>query len=146
MPDWLVGTFVDDAELSLELGHHHVEPRAECKGEAHINLKEMWAVVSAARRWSYPLEEPVCVVFVTDNTTVQAALSTGRCCNRQIMIWVKELFWLSVEFNFDIKSTYIRSKDNIICDALSRWRDPPSKCRIQAVDQSRQLCCQHLFT
>ena len=74
-------------------------------------------------------------MFVTDNTTVQAALATGRCINKQIMVWVKELFWLSVKFNFEINSTYISSGNNTICDALSRWREAPSRCRIHAVDQ-----------
>ena len=29
---------------------------------------------------------------------------------------VKELFWLSVSFNFVVSSVYIRSKENVICD------------------------------
>ena len=57
--------------------------------EAHINIKEMWDVVSAARHWLH-LWHDCRVVCVTDNTTVQVC--KWRCVNRQIMNWVKELF------------------------------------------------------
>ena len=85
------------------------------------------------------------MVFVTDNTTVQAMLATSRGVNKLIMHWVKELFWLSVDFNFDIKSAYVKSKENIICDALSRWRSVSSRSRIAAVDPDGFLCCSLLF-
>ena len=60
------------------------------------------------------------MVFVTDKATVCSALAMGRCVNKIIMKGVKELFWMSVLFNFDIQSMYIRSKENVVCDALSR--------------------------
>ena len=84
-------------------------------------------------------------MFVKDNTMVQAAPATGRCANKLIMHWVKELFWLVVDFNFDIKSAYVKSQENIICDALSRWRAISSRSRIVAIDPDGFLCCSHLF-
>ena len=46
------------------------------------------------------------MVFVTDNMTVRAG---SRCVNKVIMHWVKQLFWLSCEFNFEIQSIYLKS-------------------------------------
>ena len=76
---------------------------------------------------------------------VRAALSSSRCANKTIMNWIRELFWVLCQFNFDISSVYLRSQDNIICDALSRWQDPCSKLRINSTDRIGWLCCSFLF-
>ena len=85
-------------------------------------------------------------MFVTDNNTVQAALATGRCANKDIMLWIKQLFCIACEFNFAINAVYLASKNNVICDAQSRWKDSASKLRIMEVDVTKRLCCSHLFT
>ena len=138
-----MGTFNDTGDLTSEVGHHHAESDKSC-ADAHINEREMWVVVSATHRWKH-LWQDHSVVFVPDNTKVQAALATGRCVNKLIMRWVKELFWLSIDFNFDIKSPYVKSRENVICDALSRWHAISSRSRIAAVDPDGFLGCSHLF-
>ena len=65
--------------------------------------------------------------------------------NKTIMKWAKEWFWVSVLYNFDIQSVNIRSRENVICDALSRWNDISSTSRIGAVDPDGMLWCSYLF-
>lgn len=140
--DWCAGS-IRGGNDQLQVGHHW-ESFDPSILDMHINVLEMYAIMVAARRWSH-LWEDRNVVFVTDNTTVRAALNLGKSRNKQIMSWVRELFWLSAETNFTISSVYVPSKDNIICDALSRWGDSSSKARIAAVDPQGLLCCSHLF-
>ena len=64
--------------------------------------------------------------MVTDNTQVMSALNSGRSINTTTMGWLRQLFWLAVVHNFDICSVYLPSKDNVICDGLSRLDDAAS--------------------
>ena len=82
------------------------------------------------------------MVLVTDSAVVQAALSTGRTRSKEIMFFMRRLFWLSVINNFEFKSVYIRSEDNIICDALSRLDDDTSNARLLNADRGGRLCCR----
>ena len=74
--DWLVGVFNHDSSLSNEIGHHYAITDPACS-EAHINERETWAVVSAARGWKGYWHDR-CGMFITDNTTVHAALATVK--------------------------------------------------------------------
>ena len=70
-----MGTFNDTGDLPSEVGHHYAESDKSC-ADAHINEREMWAMVSAARRWKH-LWRDRSVVFVMDKTTVGAVLATA---------------------------------------------------------------------
>ena len=83
----------------------------------------MLAVITAARRWS-PIWCDKRLVFLTDSNTVQTVLCLGKTKNRTILEWIKELFWLSVIYNYEITAQYIKSDKTLICDALS-WCSRP---------------------
>ena len=143
--DWRAGSFheTDDKNLEGILGHHHLAPPPSC-GHAHINVREMWAAYCAALCWGNLWADST-VVMVTDSTTVRAALNTGRSRCPEIMFYIRRLFWLACEYNFEFSSVYIRSADNTVCDALSRLDNPDSTGRISRADPSRRMCCNHLF-
>ena len=61
------------------------------------------------------------------------------------MAFLRRLFLLLVEFNFCFISTYINTKVNITCDALSRLDRPESIDGIKGVDQGGRLSCKHIF-
>ena len=143
--DWIAGAFDprDDAPLGGALGHHHKPPDPVC-AKAHINVREMWAAYSAALRWGH-LWTNCAVVVVTDSTTVRAALNTGRSRSSEIMYFIRRLFWLACENNFEFSSVYICSADNTICDALSRLDDPASLARLSRADSDARMCCNNIF-
>ena len=145
-PRWVVGAFDpgEDEKIGARVGHHHFPPEGSC-AEAHINTREMWAVLSAAINWAH-LWGNSSVVMVTDSTTVRAALNTGRSRSPAIMGFLRRLFWLSVEHNFEFSAVYIRSAENVICDALSRLGVESSWTRIREADRMGCMCCHVLFT
>ena len=105
--DWIVGAFQDEinGRLASILGHHLCIPdRSLCT--AHINVQEMGAVVAAAQVWANNWRNS-CITFITDNCTVQTALSTGKSLSHEIMELLRQLFWISVRYNFEYKSIYI---------------------------------------
>ena len=85
------------------------------------------------------------VCAVTDNTQVMWALRKGRSKNKFSMVWLREIFWLSVTHNFVIDSVYISTHDNILCDSLSRLDDEESISKIKERMSEDSMCCYHLF-
>ena len=78
---------------------------------------------------------------MTDNTQVMHMLNTGRSSNGKCMSWIRELFWLAVKANFHFKSVYINTKNNIICDALSRWGSDQARSSLLYATSDISLCC-----
>ena len=82
------------------------------------------------------------MMLVTDSVVVQAALRRRLSRSEGIMHYIRRHFWLAVEFNFEFKSIYIKSKDNIICDTLSHLDDVNSNGCILKVYAGGLLCCR----
>ena len=143
--DWLVGTFGEPDEEGLRgyAGHHVVSPEEGVR-QAHINVKEAWAVYAGAQRWASAWRDSV-VLFVTDSAVVQSALNSGRSRSPEIMGMLRKMFWLAVEHNFVFSATYINTKVNVVCDALSRLDKPCSRGRIMGVDGNKSMCCHTIF-
>ena len=59
----------------------------------------------------------------TDNTQVMSMVNTGRSTSVPCMFWLRELFWLSVLYNFHLVASHVKSEDNILPDFLSRLFD-----------------------
>ena len=132
-----------EEQLSEYVGHRHLSPEESVRS-SHINTQEMWGVYAAVLRWGH-LWCNSTIMFITDSTTVEAALKTGRSRSKQVMGYMYRLFWAAVEFNFEFKSIYIRSKDNVLCDALSRLEERGSVDRIKEVDELGYMCCSRIF-
>ena len=143
--DWLVGAFSDVTSPNVWgiPDHHWVSP-TNVLPNSHINIKEMAAIYEACARWA-PYWQDSSLIFITDNTVVRSALNTGRSRNANVMFFLRRIFWLSVNYNFVFISTYIPSKVNVLCDALSRWPSPGMRMRICNIDIGRHLCCYHIF-
>ena len=142
---WLIGTFVPSDVLTVQqlLGHHFCFV-PDWISESHINVREMWAVTAAAICWGSHWKNSS-ILFITDNCSVQTALSTGKSLCKGIMTLLRLLFWLSVENNFEYHSVYIRSGDNILADTLSRLNQKGSCNLICNMDPNNYLCCAHIF-
>ena len=141
--DWIAGTFNGTVEVP-GLGHHRCG--AEDKGcdTDNINVLEMWPVLQGVRRWSSGWKDAN-VVCITDNTQVLAAINSGRSTNKTTMRWLRLIFWESVRHNFIIKAIYINTKDNVVCDSLSRLSCFKNVARVRDVDTAKRMCCHHIF-
>ena len=89
----------------------------------HINHKETVAIVLAARRWA-PLWRNHTVNIFSDNTCSVHVVNKGSSKNEIIMGFLRELFWLSAYFNFEIKMHYIPGEFNKVADSISRLNEP----------------------
>ena len=85
------------------------------------------------------------IIFVTVNTQVMVALNSGRIKNKTTMTWLRLIFWISIHNNFDIQSIYINTKDNVVCDSLSRLDQFASIARIRDVHVAQAMCCHDIF-
>ena len=143
--DWLAGFFRNQEGVDSEwLGHHISDTKDIGWDTDNINVLELWPILEGVRRWSKGWAD-TSVVFVTDNTQVQAALNTGRSKNKTTMGWLRLIFWESIRHNFDVSSVYINTKDNTICDSLSRLSSFKNIARIRDADVAGKMCCHHIF-
>ena len=108
--------------------------------EKNINVYELWPVVAGIHRWA-PSYRNSCLHIVTDNMQVLAMINTGRSINKTCMSWLREIFWTCFVHNMDIFTTYIKSSDNVLADALSLTAYPgiPSKCPSLLTEFN--MCC-----
>ena len=87
-----------------------------------IHIHELFAVLILCRLYSTALRGLHARIYI-DNTIVVAAVAKGTAKGRtgpQMMIFLRELFWLSATHNFRLTSQYIATKSNTLADALSR--------------------------
>ena len=145
--DWLAGAFDIKKARVLEgwLGHHYAGAKDTGCVTDNINVLELWPILVGIRKWCHGWENRT-VVFVTDNTQVLAALNSGRSKNKTTMKWLRLIFWLSITYNFDVQSVYINTRDNIICDSLSRLDVFKNIARIRDADAANAMCCHHIFS
>ena len=85
----------------------------------HINVKETMAVVGAVYRWARDWENKAVIVY-TDNMTARAAINEGRSNDKEVLLHIRNVFWIAHMFNFSIKCEHIRGSANIHADAVSR--------------------------
>ena len=79
------------------------------------------------------------ILFITDNNTVQSPLSTGKS------LFLRQIFWLSVFYNFEYHAIYIRGYDTVQADTISRLNENNSCHIIRNIDVNRYICCNFVF-
>ena len=88
----------------------------------HINFKELFAVFLASLRWAKSWTNKHVIVY-SDNTYTVFMINKGTSKNNLAMDWLRQLFWLSACYNFQLTARHLRGKDNLISDKLSRLHD-----------------------
>ena len=90
---------------------------------SNINYLELFPILIAVRRWGPQwLNKRICVE--TDNTQTMAFINNGTCNNPIAMSWLREIFWISVRYNFHLRSRHLPGKLNQHADRLSRYQFP----------------------
>ena len=100
--------------------------------QLHINYKETLCVILAARAWA-PLWKDHMVTIFTDSTVCRALINKGTSRHLLIMESLRELFWLSVQYNFHIRAVHVRGQDNTVADAISRITAPNGLVTLSSV-------------
>ena len=91
--DWIIGSFHEnDTLVTSPVLSHHFLPLEDWIYKAHINTKEMWAVWEAVSAWGQLWMDST-ILFITDNNTVQSALSTRKSSSKEIMLLLRCIFW-----------------------------------------------------
>lgn len=89
----------------------------------HINYKEVLCAWVAAKRWGHLWVNRRIIMF-TDSILAKGMLDKAKACDPLVVTALKELFMLSVIFNFHIIPKYIPGKVNHLADCISRLHDP----------------------
>jgi hypothetical protein len=85
----------------------------------HINALELFVVFLSLKRWG-PLLSGEHVLIRSDNLATVSALNKSTSRGVALMPIVREIFWLSVEYNLLISSSYIQGSHNVLADRISR--------------------------
>lgn len=139
--DWFTGVWDISKHRNicrLPVSHIEIKPE-ELAVFSNINVLELWPVVCAARRWRCHWANKQ-ILLRSDNSQVVRMVNTGRSKNIQCMAWLRELFWLSYIFNFQLIARHIRSDDNTMADMLSRCSSPEI-CEVTTSALVTQGCC-----
>jgi len=85
----------------------------------HISAKELYAVVCNCKTFHAALPG-ITLHIECDNAPTVEAINSGRCKDPIMMKLIRELFYLRVEFSFQIKAIHLPGKLNVVADMLSR--------------------------
>jgi len=114
--DWFAGAWAPSSLVDYNMSLY---PHNWCTAghaidhslRSNINFLELFPVILAARRWgSRWSNKRVCVK--TDNTQAMTFINKGYCKNPLAMSWLRELFWLSVRYNFHLFSRHLPGQHN----------------------------------
>ncbi len=87
-----------------------------------INFLELMSIFLACRFWAHSWENQR-VRLRTDNTQALAWINKGCSPNPTAMTLLREIFWISVQHNFQITAYHIPGSKNVFPDALSRLNE-----------------------
>ena len=89
----------------------------ECKPS--IEYSELWALTAGVLTWIHRFKSKRIYLFC-DNKTVQDAINGVSSCCKNCMILIRLITLKSLLFNVRVYVKYVKSKDNILTDALCR--------------------------
>ena len=142
--DWALGGWDFDPPSSLNVHDHVLSPPNYLPTGASINTLELWPVILGVRRFA-PSHRDTTIEIVTDNSQVMYMINTGRSSNKFCMSWLRELFWLCFVFNVRLFASYVRSENNVLADALSRFDDQGKFHIIIDFLHGYNMCCSDVL-
>ncbi|KAI8516940.1 hypothetical protein Bbelb_055210 [Branchiostoma belcheri] len=100
--------------------------------DSHINEKELFTILLAARRWGLLWTNKRVTVY-TDSDSSACALNKGTPPppSPSFMQHIRELFWISATNNFLMTARHVKGTENTLADALSRLTDPTCATRAE---------------
>ena len=98
----------------------------------HINHKEVLSIIIAARKWGH-LWSNASVTVLTDSECAKHIIKKGTTPNKTVMKYLRELFWLSALYNFELVPVHIKGHDNILPDTISRLHEKGKPYQLDAL-------------
>jgi hypothetical protein len=62
-----------------------------------------------------------------------AALNKGSSRSREMMPIVRDIFWMSVKYDFQLFSVFLKGSDNVLADRISRLTDFKCACEARII-------------
>jgi hypothetical protein len=112
-----------------------------------INYKEAMIATLGIKRWA-PLFKNKCVYIYTDNQCAVSILNKCTCKSEYLMRAMREMFWISVTYNFVIKARYMPGCLQTMPDALSRMHETNGLLRVESLLNDWHAChsqCKYFF-
>jgi hypothetical protein len=97
----------------------------------HINYKEAFCALIAARRWGH-LWGNKCIHMFTDSMVAMGMIIKAKAADQSIVNALKELYVRSAIYDFNIKVTHIAGRDNILADCISRLSEHKMACMLMS--------------
>ena len=107
--------------------------------KVHINYKEVLAVVLATKHWAHCWSN--CdVTVITDSVVAKAVINKGTCHNKFVMEQLRQLFWLSVQYNFKLHAIHMPGVLNQLPDSISRLHEQGQVLRLHPLLKNWHHC------
>ena len=128
--DWFAGSWSDCLAPDFRSSRFHNQHYSNAGHtidpslRSNINYLELFPILIAVRRWGPRwLNKRVCVE--TDNTQTMAFINNGTCKNPIAMSWLREIFWISVRYNFHLRSRHLPGK--LMRRSIRKFNIPPGQ-------------------
>ena len=114
-----------------------------------INILELVTILVALRLWCTALAGTPFVIHC-DNANSVFALTSGRTRNKAMQACLRDIWFLSAAYDFELTAIHIPGRANTVADHLSRSHlDTSHKARFEAltadIHTNRVPCPSHLF-
>ena len=104
---------------------HSVFPDFILSQHLDINCLELLTIIIALKLWG-PRWKGLRLTVRCDNEVAVTVLNTGRCRNPFLNSCLREICYLSVSFEFEVRAVHLPGGENSAADTLSRWHDNTS--------------------
>ena len=104
-----------------------------------INYKEAMIATLSVARWASGCSNSVVYVY-TDNQCAKAIIDKCSCRNSTVMTALRTMFWLSVQYNFVVKSIYIPGVKHVLADTVSRLHEKGRLLQFESLFNDWHLC------
>lgn len=85
----------------------------------NIAVLELYPIVLAVDVWSKYMANK-CILFNTDNQALVHVINKQTAKDKHIMFLLRKLVLICLKFNIYFKAQHLTSKENLLCDCLSR--------------------------
>lgn len=100
--------------------------------EPHINVLELKIVEISLIRWGSQFRGKH-VKIKSDNKATVSALNKTTSKSSQLMDIVRNIYWLSLRYDFLVSAEYLPGEQNILADRLSRLAEFKSACEARYI-------------
>lgn len=142
--DWVLGTWShsDSIDTDNRCGHIGPQPSLPDEESSNINTLEMWPVLVGLRRWASYFTGKSVTLYI-DNTQVKCMIANSSSSNKTCMEWLRQIFWLCIDHNIQLRTAYISSADNFLADSLSRAFGEKDIDYLRLSKETEHWCCSN---